>query len=305
MIRNYLLRHAQVFLYSLGQLFRTPISSLMTLLVIAITLVLPTGLYIVLDNLKGLGGSLGDSVRITLFLEKNTSQSATDSLLSDLKRRTDVEKIQYLSPSDSLKDFKSLSGFGQVVDQLGENPLPAVILVVPSADVQQLAQLESLAVELEKLPRVELAQLDSKWVERLRILLELGTRSVAILATLLAMGVLLIIGNTIRLAVLNRRREIEIIKLVGGTDAFVRRPFLYAGTLQGALGALISVGLIYSILAGLAGPISELNQAYGGQFEPQGLGLNGSVLLILAGGTLGWAGARLAVWRHLRDIEPE
>jgi len=305
MIRNYLLRHAQVFLNSLGQLFRTPISSLMTLLVIAITLVLPTGLYIILDNLKGLGGSLGDSVRITLFLEKNTSQSATDTLLSKLKRHPDVDKVRYLSPSESLEDFKALSGFGQIVDQLDENPLPAVIQVVPSSGQRQLEQLESLATELRKLPHIELAQLDSKWVERLRTLLELGTRGVIILASLLAMGVLLIIGNTIRLAVLNRRREIEIIKLVGGTDAFVRRPFLYAGTLQGALGALISVGLIYSILAALSGPISELNQAYGGQFELQGLGLDGSALLILSGGILGWAGARLAVWRHLRDIEPE
>lgn len=305
MIRNYLLRHAQVFLYSLGQLFRTPISSLMTLLVIAITLVLPTGLYLVLDNLKGLGGSLGDSVRITLFLEKHVNQAATDRLLTTLKRRTDIDKIRYLSPSDSLRDFKSLSGFGQIVDQLDENPLPAVILVVPSSNQQQLEVLESLAAELGKLPHIELAQLDSKWVNRLRILLELGTRGVIILASLLAMGVLLIIGNTIRLAVLNRRREIEIIKLVGGTDAFVRRPFLYAGTLQGALGAVISVGLIYSILGALSGPISDLNQAYGGQFEPRGLGVGGSALLIAAGGILGWAGARLAVWRHLRDIEPE
>lgn len=303
-MRNYLLRHAQVFLYSLGQLVRSPLTSLMTLLVIAITLVLPTGLYVLLDNLQGLSGSFGDSVRITLFLDKQTSQAQTNTLLDRLRHNRRIQQIRYLSPTQALQDFKSISGFGQVVDRLGENPLPGVVMVVPAGEQQSLAQLEALARELGQLDQVDFAQLDSKWVKRLRSLLQLGTRGVYILATLLALGVLLIIGNTIRLAVLNRRREIEIIKLVGGTDAFVRRPFLYTGTLQGAFGAAISIALLYAVLAGLARPVADLNLAYGGQFSLRGPGMAGSALLILAGGALGWLGARLAVWRHLRDIEP-
>lgn len=304
-MRNYLLRHAQVFLYSLGQLVRSPLTSLMTLLVIAITLVLPTGLYVLLENLQSLSGSFGDSVRITVFLDKSVNQDQTNHLLSQLRSDHRIQKIRYLTPQQALKDFKSISGFGSVIDRLGENPLPGVVTVIPATEHLPLNKLEALATDLGKLDHVDFAQLDSKWVERLRILLQLGTRGVYILATLLSLGVLLIIGNTIRLAVLNRRREIEIIKLVGGTDAFVRRPFLYSGMLQGAIGATISVGLLYAVLAGLAGPITRLSLAYGGQFSLRGPGLTGSALLILAGGSLGWLGARLAVWRHLRDIEPE
>ena len=226
-------------------------------------------------------------------------------MLAKLRSDRSIKQIRYLDPQAALRDFKSISGFGSVIDRLGENPLPGVITVVPAAAQMPLDQLEALTDRLGQLENVDFAQLDSKWVQRLRILLQLGTRGVYILAILLSLGVLLIIGNTIRLAVLNRRREIEIIKLVGGTDAFVRRPFLYNGTLQGAIGATLSVGLLYAVLAGLAGPVQELNQAYGGQFSLRGPGLTGSALLILGGGVLGWLGARLAVWRHLRDIEPE
>lgn len=305
MIRNYLLRHAQVLFYSLGQLVKTPIASLMTLLVIAITLVLPTGLYLTLDNLQGLSGSLGDSARITLFLKKDIGQEQVNALINRVRRHPSIDRYRYLSPQEALADFRKISGFGQVMDQLGDNPLPGVVLVIPKTEATDLQQLQVLATELGTSKAVDFAQLDSQWVQRLRILLELGARATYILSALLALGVLLIIGNTIRLAVLNRRREIEIIKLVGGTDAFVRRPFLYAGTLQGAIGAAIAAGLIYAVLAALAGPISQLSLTYGGAFQVQGLGLTGSGLLIGLGGLLGWLGARLAVWRHLRDIEPD
>jgi len=304
-MRNYFLRHAQVLLYTFGQLVRSPITTLMTLLVIAITLVLPTGLYVALKNLQDLSGSFGDSVRITVFMDKSATDAQTKLILSKLHADPRIAKFKYLSPDNALRDFKSISGFDTVLDRLGENPLPGVITVVPASPQMTLPQLEQLTSDLGQIDHVDFAQLDSKWVERLRILLQLGTRGVTILAILLGLGVLLIIGNTIRLAVLNRRREIEIIKLVGGTDAFVRRPFLYNGTLQGAIGAAIAVGLLYATLAGLAGPVSALNVAYGGHFSLRGPGLVGSMLLVLAGGVLGWLGARLAVWRHLRDIEPE
>lgn len=304
-MRNYLLRHVQVLMYTLGQLVSAPITTLMTLLVIAITLVLPTGLYVLLQNLQGLSGSFGDSVRITVFLDKSANRDQTSALLGRLRTDPRIQKVRYLNPEQALEDFKSISGFGSVIDRLGENPLPGVVTVIPATEQLPLEKLEALAADLGRLDHVDFAQLDSKWVERLRILLQLGTRGVYILASLLALGVLLIIGNTIRLAVLNRRREIEIIKLVGGTDAFVRRPFLYNGTLQGAIGAIFAVALLYGVLAGLAGPVADLSKAYGGHFSLRGPGLVGSTLLILAGGVLGWLGARLAVWRHLRDIEPE
>jgi cell division transport system permease protein len=304
-IRNYLLRHAQVFFYSLGQLFHAPVASLMTVTVIAISLVLPTGLFVLLDNLQGLSGSLDDSVRVTVFLHKNLGQQKTERLLSRLNKRPGIERVEYLSPKQALKDFKKLSGFGEVIDQLEENPLPGVMLVIPKKENQSVSELENLTQQLSAMEEVEFAQLDSAWVERLRLLLELGKRGVIILATLLAVGVMLIVGNTIRLAVLNRRREIEIIKLVGGTDAFVRRPFLYTGTLQGALGALVAIGLVFAVLTALSGPVNQLSSAYGSQITLKGLGAQGAAVLLLTGALLGWLGARIAVSRHLSDIEPE
>jgi len=304
-IRNYLLRHAQVFFYSMGQLFKTPFASLMTIMVISISLVLPTGMFVLLENLQGLSGSLDDSVRVTVFLKKNLGDQKTQDLLANLKRRSGVERVEYLSPKQALQDFKKLSGFGDVLDQLDENPLPGVVLVIPSKQQQSLVELDTLTQQLSAEDGVEFAQLDSAWVERLRLLLELGKRGVIILATLLALGVMLVIGNTIRLAVLNRRREIEIIKLVGGTDAFVRRPFLYTGTLQGALGALVAIGLMFAVLGALSGPVEQLSSAYGSQIALKGLGFQGAMALLATGGLLGWLGARIAVSRHLSDIEPE
>lgn len=305
MIRNYFLRHAQVFFYSLGQLAHTPVTTLMTLLVIAITLVLPGGLYLTVDNLQQLGGQLGQSTRITLFLKKDLSQDKTHILLDYLKRDNDVAQLEYLSPKQALEDFKSLSGFSGVIDHLPDNPLPGVVRVVPDGRITDPRELDTLTNRLGQLKAVDFAQLDTKWIQRLHALLDLAERVVGLLAMLLASGVLLIIGNTIRLSVLNRRREIEIIKLVGGTDAFIRRPFLYNGTLQGLLGAVLAISILYMILWALSGPVSELNALYGGRFQLQGPGARGSGILLLAGALLGWVGARLSVGRHLAEIEPE
>ena len=209
-----------------------------------------------------------------------------------------------ISREAALVEFKRLSGFGDALNALDRNPLPVVLVVHPAAKHRHPDQLQALLNQLGRHNEVDIAQLDLEWVRRLHAMLELARQVVMILAGGLAVAVLLIIGNTIRLAVLNRRDEIEITKLIGGTNAFIRRPFLYAGMLQGLLGALLAWLLLSLSLLILSRPIHHLAGLYESRFEVENLGFLATLVLIGAGGLLGWLGSRLAVSRHLRAIEP-
>jgi cell division transport system permease protein len=303
-MKNYLLRHVQVFFFSLGQLARTPLATLMTLAVIGITLALPAGLYVLFDNLQRASHGWDAGVQISLFLKQDTSERAADALLNKIRNMPGVVAVQYISRAQALTEFKRLSGFGDALDVLDSNPLPPVLVVRPSASMSAPDRVQTLVQALSRQPGVDLAQLDLEWIKRLHAMLALAQRGVLILAGLLALAVLLIIGNTIRLAILNRRSEIEVIKLIGGTDAFIRRPFLYSGLLQGLLGALAAWLLVGTSLMLLAGPAQDLAGLYGSRFELDGLGLENGLWLLLGGAGLGWLGSRLAVGRHLHAIEP-
>ena len=304
-MKNYVLRHLQVFFYSLGQLARTPLASLMTIAVIGITLALPTGLYIVIDNTQRLSSGWQGKGQISLFLKHEVNEDAAQKLAATIRRLPSVSRVEYISREAALAEFKRLSGFGETLNTLDRNPLPAVLLVRPTAAHDHPEALQALRKQLKEYNAVDIAQLDLEWVRRLHAMLKIAQRGVLLLAGLLGLAVLLIIGNTIRLAVLNRRDEIEIIKLIGGTNAFIRRPFLYSGLQQGLLGAVTAWLLVGLGLLLLSGPIHELAGLYGSRFEPGGLGLNASLVLLGAGGLLGWLGSRLAVSRHLHSIEPE
>jgi cell division transport system permease protein len=180
-----------------------------------------------------------------------------------------------------------------------------VLVVHPAGDTSRAQALEDLQRELRKIDDVDLAQLDLDWVRRLHAWLGVIERAIVIVGGLLAIAVLLIVGNTIRLAVLSRRDEIEVSKLVGATDAFIRRPFLYSGFAQGLLGAMLAWVLVETSLLLLSGPVAELANLYGGGFTVGGLDMAASTTLLGAGALLGWAGARIAVGRHLRTIEPQ
>lgn len=300
----YLLRHLQVFFYSLGQLARTPFASLMTIAVIGITLALPSGLYVAIDNLQRLSAGWDGSAKISLFLKRDTGDEAARELSQKIRRIPAVATVDYVSPADALVEFKRQSGFGEALDALDYNPLPPVLIVQPAAGFDNPASLEELVQQLTGHGQVDLAQLDLEWVKRLHALLQIARRGVWILATVLGLAVVLIVGNTIRLAVLNRREEIEIIRLVGGTNAFIRRPFLYTGLLQGICGALAAWVLVSVSLGLMAGPIAELANLYASRFHARTLGIQGAVILIVTGAILGWLGSRIAVGRHLHDIEP-
>ena len=304
MIKNYLLRHAQVFFYSLGQLTRTPVATFLTVAVIGITLALPAGLYVAIENAQRLASGWEDNGQISLFLKQDVPGAAIEKLADKIRRLPAVSWVDYVSREAALTEFKRLSGFGEALNALERNPLPAVLVVHPAATHAHPDKLQALLKELRRFNEVDIAQIDLDWVRRLHAMLELARQGVLILAAGLAIAVLLIIGNTIRLAVLNRRDEIEITKLIGGTNAFIRRPFLYTGTLQGLFGALLAWLLVGLGLLLLADPIDNLAGLYGSRFEAENLGILATLALIGSGGLLGWLGSRLAVGRHLRAIEP-
>lgn len=303
-LRNYLLRHAQTFFYSLGQLSRSPMSTLMTTAVIAIALAMPTGLHVLLKNLQGVLSGWDSAAQISLFLERDTSEAAAKTLASRLQQHPAIIDVTYISAEQAMAEFRRLSGFGDALDALGENPLPPVLVVQPALGKQDPAALQALVDELRAEATVDLAQLDMEWVERLYALVEIGKRGVMILATLLAIAVMLVVGNTIRLMIQNRRDEIVIIKLIGGTDAFIRRPFLYTGFWYGILGGLLAFMMVESSLLVLSGPVNSLAGLYNSSFRLGGMDLATTGALLGGGLLLGLLGSWLAVGRHLRAIEP-
>lgn len=301
-MKAWIIRHLQVFFATLGDMAHAPLANGLTIGVIGVTLALPATLYVGVHNLQRLSGGIDTAGQVSLFLKRDTSQKEIDALAGRLRARSDVESVKYLSPEAAMDEFKRASDFGAALDVMQRNPLPPVLLVMPSPVHRTASALRTLTSELGKMSAVELAQFDLEWVQRLQAILRLAERGVWILSAMLGMAVLLIVGNTIRLAVLNRREEIEIVRLVGGTDAFIRRPFLYAGTLQGALGALLAWLLVAGTLALLGGPIGELGALYGTGAEAAGLSGVASLSLLLGGAGLGWFGSRIAVERHLRRI---
>ena len=294
--------HSTTAVESLHRLFRTPLQSLLTWLVVAVAVALPAALYLVLHNIEHLGYSWQDSGQISVFLQRDSRPEAIDQLRETLVRDERIERVEHVPPQMALEEFKAYSGLGPVLDDLEQNPLPDVLLVNPATN--EPGALADLSDSLAEQALVAEVRLDMAWVERLQEMMELGQRVVLALGFLLALGVLLAIGNTIRLAIESRRDEILVVKLVGGTDAFVRRPFLYTGLWYGVGGGLLALVLLAAGLWWLSVPVSKLADLYQSEFRLQGLGLTKSLQLVLLSGLLGLLGAWLAVARHLIRIEP-
>ncbi len=289
---------------SLRDLRATPFNSLLTFLVIGVALALPTTLHVALKNGQQIAGSFEGSSQITLYLKDSTSEAAGQALAQKLNRDEQIASAVYQTREQSLAEFKQLSGFGEALDYLDQNPLPAVVIVQPAEEVRLPDQIELLLSRLNVLSEVQEAQLDLAWLRRLHALMQVGERVATALAFLLGLAVVLIIGNTIRLAIQNRRAEIEVIKLVGATDAFIRRPFLYSGLWYGLFGGVLAWLLVSLALAWLDNPVRELAGLYQSHYRMIGLSF-AEVLKVIAFATaLGLGGSWLSVTRHLREIEP-
>lgn len=300
--------HRQMAIDSFRRMLKSPVASLMTWLVIAIALALPTGLYLFLNNAQLVSSNWDGAAQMSVYLKASVNDERGRDLTQELKLRQDVADAHFISQAQALEEFRTFSGFGDALKYLDDNPLPAVIVVRPAAaslGTSAVALQEHLMNQLKAMSDVDEVQLDLAWVKRLYSIMALGERAVTALALLLGVAVLLVVGNTIRLAIESRRQEIVVVKLVGGTNAFVRRPFLYTGIWYGLGGGVLAWLLINLALIWLAGPVHALASAYASDFELLGLGFTDSVLLLLCSTLLGWLGAWLAVGRHLGAIEPQ
>ena len=306
LIRSYFIRHIQVFFYSLGQLSRTPISTLMTCMVIGIALALPSGLHTLLKNAQQLSGGWESTAQISVFLKMTISESQAKKIKTDIQNWPDVISVHYISRKRALKEFQNLSGFGDALKALNTNPLPSVLIVKPklsSTTNEQTTQ--KLLTKLQNLRQTDKAQLDMQWVRRLYAIMNIVERGVQILGFLLALAVLLVVGNTIRLAIQNRRKEIVVMKLIGGTDAFIRRPFLYTGFWYGLFGGIIAWLLVSFTMLSISNPIEKLTTLYQNQFELNNISFLTTLMLLIISILLGLSGSWFAVGRHLREIEPQ
>ncbi|WP_317932153.1 permease-like cell division protein FtsX [Halioxenophilus sp. WMMB6] len=284
------------------RLVQSPGQSLPTCLVIAIALALPAMLYLGLINLESQANRWQAPAQLSVFLHKRASNTAITALREQLATRTDIESTRFITADQALKEFERVSGFSDVLNSLESNPLPAVLVITPAnLSVEALAKMQT---ELSALTIVDSVQLDLEWVARLQQITALVGRIVGALALLLAVGVILIVGNVIRLAIANRKDEIVIAKLVGASNGFVRRPFLYTGLWYGCFGGILALLMLAAAQLWLAGPIARLAQLYNSEFELAGLGFAGSFNLVLAAAVLGSMGAVLSVSRHLAAIKP-
>lgn len=302
--RTFLQRHAQVALDSLGRLYRNPVSSLMTAAVIAIALAMPAGLTLLLDNLERLSGSWDGQASMSVFLKNSVSTGAAETLATHVRKWPEVASVQLVTPEQALQEFSQRSGYADVLNTLDENPLPAVLIIMPADAYSEPATASALRERFSLLPETELAQLDLQWVQRLDAILDVANRITLIIGALLALAVLLVIGNTIRLEIQNRREEILVTKLIGATNGFVRRPFLYAGFWYGILGALIAWLVVVTGFWLLSEPVTRLAGLYQSDFSLETRPLQLLGLLIAGGAVLGLLGSWLAVGRHLSTIEP-
>ena len=305
-LKSYLQNHRQLSFSTLQRLLAEPVQTLMTSLVVAIALGLPAALYVGVINMQQLGSRVETTAQVTVFLQKEAKEEAILDLRQRLASEQDITSVSYISQQQALDEFRLSSGFSDVLEMLDDNPLPPVLIVQP-ADVfqQDLTASEELVGRLKGMALVDDVQLDMKWMQRLQAMLSIGERMALSLGLVLALGVLLIIGNTIRLAIENRRDEIVVVKLVGGTNAYVRRPFLYTGIWYGFIGGLLAWLFVTVGLQWISDPVTRLAELYQSAFKLRGLGFSGFGALLFAGLVLGLVGSWLAVARHLSSIEPK
>jgi len=298
------IRHLQQAVGSLGDLWRTPFTSVMTVFVLGISLALPATLHLFVKNAEQVSEQWDSAAQITLFLKLAINDKSAKNLVKRLKLYPEVSDVHYISAKQALKEFKILSGFGQSLEYLEKNPLPATILVTPTKRASQANAANELLAKLMQEREVDQGKLDLEWLTRLEAIAQLIKDIVIGVALMLCVSVVLIIGNTIRLAILSQQDAIAIMKLVGATDSFIQRPFLYSGAWYGVFGGILS-WLVVSLLAQyLTNAIGKLTDLYQSDFQLQGLALSEALMLIAFAVLLGLVGSYISVRKHIRAIEP-
>lgn len=300
---TYFSRHAQALLSALGRLIRQPLGTVLTIFVIAIALALPSTLWLLVKNARIAAGDVTDSIELSVFFKTDVPLAKAEQLAEAARQRPGVEEATLISADEALEEFRQYSGFGAALDALQGNPLPHVITLRPDVAYANPQGIESLKRYLSAWPEVETVQFDGEWVRRLTAILDLLRNVFAVFAIVLGVGVLAVVGNAIRLEIRARRSEIEVTKLVGGTNAFVRRPFLYEGVIFGLLGGAAAVGIVSLAVASLIEPVGRLASLYGGRYALVGIEPLEALVLISGGTLLGVLGAWLGAARLIARIE--
>jgi cell division transport system permease protein len=293
--------HLYSMVSSLGRLMQRPWASLMTVGVMAVALALPLCLALVLGNVERLSGSFREAREVSLFLKPGLEAARIDAVQARVQRLAGTETVTLRTPEEGLEEFRQMADFAGALALLDYNPLPAVLIVTPQPGIDGAA----LADTLRDLPEADFVQHDAEWRARLAAWLGFGRRITGVAALLLGLGVLLVVGNTVRLDIQGRAEEIQTVQLLGATDGFVRRPFLYLGAWYGALAAVVAIALALGARAALQQPVSDLIASYGSHFELRGLDPLSALAVVAGAVLLGWIGAWLAAGHHLRQTLPQ
>ena len=297
-------QHGHALFASIGHLWRHALPTLLTVAVMGLALSLPLALEVLVRNVRQATGDFSESIGLSVYLKTEVPAQKVQQLEKTARERNGVASVTVTTAAQALDEFREKSGFGAALDALADNPFPAVLTVRPRPANSSPAQLDALRDYFASWPEVDTVQLDRDWVMRFSAILDLLRRTVMITGVLLGAGVVAVVGNTIRLEILNRRAEIEVTKLVGGTNAFVRRPFLYAGVLYGLAAGGLAWGIVAAARLALLDAATRLASAYGSQFTLAGPALSELGAMLLAGVALGWLGAWIAAARQLARIEP-
>ena len=291
-------QHLYSFVASLGRVLRRPWTTLLTIGVMAVALALPLGLGLALDNLRQFAGSVEQSREIDLFLKPEIDVARAQVVAAELRGRSDVARIELRTPDQGLAEFRARSGLGDAIGALEENPLPSLLVVTPEGDDG------GLVAALERLPETGLLQHDAAWRQRLQGWLGFGERLAWVLAALFGLGALLVVGNTVRLDIQARREEIGVLQLLGATDGFIRRPFIYLGAWYGLAAGAFALGLLAVAACALGAPLHALAQSYASDFALGGLDPVRAAAFLVAATVVGWLGAWLVTGHFLRQTRP-
>jgi cell division transport system permease protein len=294
--------HLYSFVASLGRFARKPWATVLTVGVMAVALALPLGLWLVLGNVERLAGNVQQARAISVFLKPAIDAAHAQSLAQVLRGRGDIDRVELRTPQQGLEELRA-SGLGDAISALsldgsGDNPLPSLLVITPKGDEALLAS------SLQQLPEADLVQHDAVWRQRLDGWLRFGGRVALVLAALLGLGALLVVGNTVRLDIQSRREEIGVQQLLGATDGFIRRPFLYLGAWYGLAAGAFAIGLLTLAAIALRAPLAELAASYGSGFMLRGFDLPKAAGVVLGAALLGWFGAGLVTGHYLRQTRP-
>lgn len=290
---------------ALQDLKSKPFATFLTVMVIAISLTLPSVCYMVYKNVNTAASQYYPSPQITVYLEKTLDDDAAAKVVGQLQAEQGVDKVNYLSRDEALGEFRNWSGFGGALDMLEENPLPAVAVVIPKIDFQTTDALNTLRDRVAQIQGVNEVRMDDSWFARLASITGLVGRVAAMIGVLMVAAVFLVIGNSVRLSIFARRDTINVQKLIGATDGFILRPFLYGGALLGFAGAFLSLILSEILVMRLSSAVTEVARVFGTQFELSGLSFDECLLLLLLCSMIGWVAAWLATVQHLRHFTPD